>query len=183
MKTYTTGIESATRGIIVIYDIFGFYPQTLQASDILSGSAPGSTSTSTEHYKIFMPDWFGDSPADLANYPPVTPEQHKYITAFMTGPAAPADTLPKIPAYFAAVREANPHITSWGIVGYCWGAKIASFLANPESGFFAAAMLHPSLMDAEDAKGVQVPLVLLPSMDEDVEVRFDFYSYLLICGC
>lgn len=172
LKTYTTGISSATKGVIVIYDTFGYYPQTLQASDILSGSAPGSTSTSTstEHYKIFMPDWFGDSPADLANYPPVTPEQHAYITAFMTGPAAPADTLSQIPAYFAAVRAANPQITSWGIVGYCWGAKIASLLANPESGFAAAAMLHPSLMDAADAKGVQVPLVLLPSMDEDPKV-------------
>jgi len=180
MKTYTTGIESATRGIIVIYDIFGYYPQTLQASDILSGSAPGSTSTSTEHYKIFMPDWFGDNPADLANYPPVTPEQHKYITAFMTGPAAPALTLPKIPAYFDAVREANPQITSWGIIGYCWGAKIASLMANPAAGFSAAAMLHPSLMDAEDAAGVQVPLVLLPSMDEDRELIKAFQAGLKV---
>ncbi|KAF2816648.1 dienelactone hydrolase family protein [Mytilinidion resinicola] len=180
LKTYTTGLSTATHGILVIYDIFGYYPQTLQAADILSGSAPGSTSTSTQHYKIFMPDWFDDAPADLAMYPPVTPEQHAYITAFMTGPAAPADTLPKIPAYFAAIKEANPQITSWGVVGYCWGAKIASLLANPAAGFKAAAMLHPSLMVVEDAGKVEVPLVVLPSGDENVELVNAFKAGLTV---
>lgn len=36
MKTYQTGSSSAKSGILVVYDIFGFFPQTLQGADILA---------------------------------------------------------------------------------------------------------------------------------------------------
>lgn len=36
MKTYVTGNESSKTGILVVYDIFGFFPQTLQGADILA---------------------------------------------------------------------------------------------------------------------------------------------------
>jgi len=49
MKTYKTGPSSAKSALLVIYDIFGFFPQTLQGADIL---AMGDK----EHqYQVFMP--------------------------------------------------------------------------------------------------------------------------------
>lgn len=36
MKTYATGSKDAKDAIFLIYDIFGFFPQTLQGADILA---------------------------------------------------------------------------------------------------------------------------------------------------
>lgn len=36
MKTYATGSSSAKSAILVVYDIFGFFPQTIQGADILA---------------------------------------------------------------------------------------------------------------------------------------------------
>lgn len=49
LKTYATGPSSAKSALLVIYDIFGFFPQTLQGADILAHS-------DKEHqYQVFMP--------------------------------------------------------------------------------------------------------------------------------
>lgn len=57
-----TGPKEATRGIISIFDIFGFYPQTLQGSDILA------TSDDAHKYKVFVPDWFKGEPCPIEWY-------------------------------------------------------------------------------------------------------------------
>lgn len=51
-----TGPEEATRGIVAVFDIFGYFDQTLQGADILA------TSDQHQKYKVFMPDWFNGSP-------------------------------------------------------------------------------------------------------------------------
>jgi dienelactone hydrolase len=47
------------KAILVIYDIFGFFPQTIQGADILAASGD---------YQVFMPDFFEGQPADIAWY-------------------------------------------------------------------------------------------------------------------
>lgn len=49
MKTYKTGSEKAKSAILVIYDIFGFFPQTLQGADILAYG------DNEQQYQVFMP--------------------------------------------------------------------------------------------------------------------------------
>ena len=52
MKTYATGPKDAKSALLVVYDIFGFFPQTLQGADILAHS-------DKEHqYQVFMPGKF-----------------------------------------------------------------------------------------------------------------------------
>src|SRR3954462_6162491 len=103
-------------------DIFGLYIQSLRGADILASSSPQDPSSdSAGEFKIFMPVFFGTSPADITNYPPKTPPQFKAIADFMTGPANPEKTLPLIEPLLEAMKEANPQIESWGILGYCWG--------------------------------------------------------------
>lgn len=85
-KADETGPSSAKRGVILIYDIFGEFIQTLRGADILATGYP-SVSDQAGEFKVFMPIWFGDSPADLAMYPPKTPSQFEYIKNFMSGPA------------------------------------------------------------------------------------------------
>ncbi|KAK3338627.1 hypothetical protein B0T25DRAFT_561220, partial [Lasiosphaeria hispida] len=50
LKTYVTGPDDASRGIVVIYDIFGYFDQTIQGADILA------TSDAHQKYKVVIPD-------------------------------------------------------------------------------------------------------------------------------
>ena len=69
LKTYATGPKDAKSAILVVYDIFGFFPQTLQGADILAHG------DEERPYQVFMPDFFEGSPADISWYPPDTKEK------------------------------------------------------------------------------------------------------------
>jgi hypothetical protein len=49
MKTYVTGPKDAKHAILIVYDIFGFFPQTLQGADILAYG------DQERPYQVFMP--------------------------------------------------------------------------------------------------------------------------------
>lgn len=121
MKTYETGSKSPTHAILYIYDIFGLYPQTLRGADILAQSINEKTGNDTT---VFMPDWFTE-PADISMYPPDTPEKMEYINNFFSVNAAPNAIIPQIDGIIKEIQIKNPTITSWGIVGFCWGGKVS----------------------------------------------------------
>lgn len=120
MKIYETGSDSPTHAILYIYDIFGLYSQTLRGADILAQSIAGKGGQAT---KVFMPDWFAE-PADISMYPPDTPEKVEYINNFFSVNAAPNAIIPQLDGIMKWVEAKNPTIKSWGIVGFCWGAKV-----------------------------------------------------------
>lgn len=64
LKTYATGPPDAKKAILIIYDIFGYFPQTIQGADILAYG------DKENQYQVFMPDFFEGSPADISWYPP-----------------------------------------------------------------------------------------------------------------
>ncbi|KAL1965236.1 hypothetical protein VTN77DRAFT_5990 [Rasamsonia byssochlamydoides] len=166
LKTYVTGPESATEAILIIYDIFGFWPQTIQGADILA------TADALRKYRVFMPDFFEGSPADVAWYPPQTEEHKQKLSNFFQTRAQPPLTLSKIPGIVADADRQAPGgggggFKKWGIVGYCWGGKIANLtVAKDNRTFKAAAQCHPAMLDPNDAKNVTVPIVVLASKDE-----------------
>lgn len=128
LKTYVTG-PSSSSGIIVVYDIFGFFPQTIQGADILSGLHLDS-SESKGKFKVFMPDFFEGSPADISWYPPDTEEKGKKLGEFFQTAAAPPRTLGNVSKVLEALKETNPEIKSWGVLGYCWGGKVGAYPAS-----------------------------------------------------
>ncbi|KHN94275.1 Dienelactone hydrolase family [Metarhizium album ARSEF 1941] len=162
-KTYVTGPSDATRAIVVIYDIFGYFEQTLQGADILAHS-------DSEHkYKVLIPDWFKGNPAAIEWYPPDTPEKEEKLGAFF-GKFPPPATAAAVPAYVQAVKRQNASLTKFGIVGYCWGGKVATLATKAESNPFGVmASVHPAMIDPADAQGLNVPVVLLASGDEPAE--------------
>ena len=164
-----TGSPSAKRGIFLCYDVFGLYIQALRGADILA-SGYSQTPDDAGEFKVFMPDFWGDHPQDMANFPPKTPKQFKAIMDFMTGPAAPDKTLPLMAPLLDEMKRRNPGIESWAIMGFCWGGKITALMSQEGTPYKAAAQCHPSLLDVEDAKLVTIPMVVLPSMDEDPAV-------------
>jgi hypothetical protein len=55
-----TGPSSASTAILFIFDIFGYFPQTLQGADILA------TSDHDHQYQVFMPDFFDGKSLDIS---------------------------------------------------------------------------------------------------------------------
>lgn len=161
LKTYVTGPSDATRAILVIYDIFGFFPQTLQGADILAFS------DKERPYQVFMPDWFEGSPADISWYPPDTPEKGKLLGEFFQTKAAPPTTLKRVPPVITEIKKVHTGIESWGILGYCWGGKITNLASQEGTRFKAAASCHPAMVDPKDAPGISIPFLMIPSKDED----------------
>lgn len=166
-----TGNPKATRGVLLVYDVFGLYIQTLRGADILaSGYDP--VPDSAGDFQVFMPDFFGDNPQDMANFPPKTPKQYDAIIKFMHGPADPPATMKLVGPLMETISKTHPEITSWATLGMCWGGKVSTLVSGEGTIFKASAQVHPSLLDVEDAMKVTIPHCVLPSMDEDVKVSF-----------
>jgi len=162
MKTYVTGSSSAKSGLLVVYDIFGFFPQTFQGADILA------TGDKDKPRQVFMPDFFDGKPADISWYPPDNDEKGKKLGEFFNTQAAPPKTLERIPKVLKALEKSHG-ITEWGVVGYCWGGKIVNLSSQEGTPFKAAASCHPAMVDANDAPGITIPFAMLPSKDEPKE--------------
>ncbi|EMC94687.1 hypothetical protein BAUCODRAFT_73600 [Baudoinia panamericana UAMH 10762] len=166
MRTYTTGPKDAKQALLVIYDIFGFFPQTEQGCDILAHG------DSEKQYQVFMPDFFDGQPADISWYPPDSEEKGQKLGQFFKSKAAPPQTLERIPQVIGEIQKKHSEIKEWGIVGFCWGGKIVNLASQQGTQFKAAAACHPAMVDANDASGITIPIAMLPSKDEpkdDVE--------------
>ncbi|OJJ42369.1 hypothetical protein ASPZODRAFT_155298 [Penicilliopsis zonata CBS 506.65] len=165
LKTYVTGDAGATRGIISIFDIFGYFDQTLQGADILAAGDGHS-----RQYKLFMPDWFKGNPCPVEWYPPDTEEKQKNLGEWF-GQHAPTTTADALPDYVRAVQAANPAIQSWGLIGFCWGGKVTELItSNPSiNPFSVAAAAHPAMVDPAGAPSITVPYILLASQEEPAE--------------
>jgi len=175
LKTYATGDSSAKHGIFVVFDIFGFFSQTLQGADILAYG------DKEKPYRVFMPDLFDGQPAaDISWYPPDTEEKGKKLGEFFSTTAAPPKTVARVPKVLDELKKENPSITSWGIVGYCWGGKIVALSSQAGTPFKAAAVCHPAMVDPADAAKVTIPYAILPSKDEDKETCNKFMSELKV---
>ncbi|KUJ14342.1 dienelactone hydrolase [Mollisia scopiformis] len=161
LKTYVTGPESAKLAILVIYDIFGYFPQTIQGADILA------TSDEKHQYQVFMPDFFEGNPADIAWYPPVTEEKKNALYEWFPS-HTPAIAIPRIPQIIAAV-EAKYGKKNWAALGFCWGGKVVSVTSGADSLFKVSAQCHPGLMAPEDAGKVAIPTCFLASKEENAE--------------
>ena len=102
-------------------------------------------------------------------YPPDTKEKEQKLGEFFQTTGAPPKSVQRIPGIVAALSKAHPKIKSWGIVGFCWGGKIANLSSQSGTPFKAAAAAHPAMVDANDAPGITIPFALLPSKDESKE--------------
>ncbi|PQE04756.1 dienelactone hydrolase protein [Rutstroemia sp. NJR-2017a BBW] len=116
-----TGPSHAPSALLLIYDIFGLWTQTLHGADTLSLT---KTSTSPTGLKTFVPDWFDGNEADIANWPADTDQKWAYIKGFFQQQADPEKTLKRMESVMEAIGKEYPEIENWGIGGYCWGGKV-----------------------------------------------------------
>ncbi|RDW65427.1 hypothetical protein BP5796_10119 [Coleophoma crateriformis] len=168
LKTYVTGSKTAKKALLVIYDIFGFFPQTIQGADILACHGRGTdTNRDGEEYAVFMPDWFEGSPASLAWYPPDTEEKMKAMGTWYTAKRTPNTVVERIPSLLEEI-EKLVGTKEWGI--YCWGGKVVSLISSDPSPFFKVGVqCHPGLIEPADAEKINIPMMILASMDEPAD--------------
>ncbi|KFH46996.1 putative AIM2 family protein-like protein [Hapsidospora chrysogenum ATCC 11550] len=162
-NTYVTGPSDATKAIVVIYDIFGYFDQTVQGADILAHS------DEKQKYKVYIPDWFKGKPCPIEIYPPDTDAKKKELGDFFTT-YPPPKVAGLIPDYVNAIKAKDSSISKFGILGYCWGGKVVSLALKADGNPFSiAASIHPAMVDPADAKDVKVPFIMLASGDEPPE--------------
>ncbi|KAL8770430.1 MAG: hypothetical protein Q9209_003856 [Squamulea sp. 1 TL-2023] len=174
MRSYVTGPVDATKGIVSIFDIFGYFDQTLQGADILA------TSNEHQQHKIFIPDWFKGNPVPTEWYPPNTEEKQKKSSEWF-GSNDPHRVVAALPDYVKALRAANPSIKSWGILGFCWGGKVVELVTSSSlNPFTVAAAAHPAMIDPAGAEKISVPYILLASGEEPADAVKEFESKLKV---
>ncbi|ORX94690.1 hypothetical protein K493DRAFT_220849 [Basidiobolus meristosporus CBS 931.73] len=151
LPVYFVGPKDAKLSIIVNYDIFGFHPNTHQFCDILGEMF---------NFRVAMPDFFRGKPWDENKMAKEDmPALYEWIRSVANWDLVRPD-LEKVKQ-----RLASEGIVKSGIVGFCWGAKMA-ILATRDSSFAAASLIHPSLFEDEDAVHAQAPLMLISTKDE-----------------
>ncbi|KAI9759814.1 MAG: hypothetical protein M1840_003085 [Geoglossum simile] len=163
LKTYHTTVDKPCASILFIYDVFGYFPQTLQGADILAHAG---------NFSVYMPDWFVNEYADITWYPPDTDEK-KVAMKGVFERGNPAVIGPRVTKWMQDIRGEG----KWGVVGLCWGGKIAAVVAGA-GGFDCAAMAHPAMLNPEDAAKISVPFAVLASQDEDTKAVQEFSEAL-----
>ncbi|GAB5591086.1 hypothetical protein Unana1_05986 [Umbelopsis nana] len=156
LPVYTVGNKDSKKAIIVIYDIFGLHPNTQQFCDVLATHCG---------YQVVMPDFFRGKPATvemMADRQVILAWLGKFGTIDVIGPQ-----VDRVKEHLVAQGVAKT-----GLVGFCWGAKIAIQLSAKDSYYSAASLIHPSFFNTDDAKAAQAPLLVLPSKDEDDLTEF-----------
>lgn len=104
---------------MVIYDIFGYFPQTIQGADILAYADENN------QYQVFVPDLFHGKPFLKSDFPPDTEEKQKKIGEFFGGPAAPPKNKEVVEQTVEALKKDFPKIQKFGSLGMCWGGKVS----------------------------------------------------------
>ncbi len=110
------GSSTASRGIIDIYDVFGFMPQTLQGADRLAESL---------NAVVLVPDLLKGKYAQGKWFaaPPTEGEEKAAYDAFMTSMAFQNHVEPLLKVTQAA-KEKFSEAKVWGAFGLCWGGKV-----------------------------------------------------------
>ncbi|KAF3290271.1 hypothetical protein TWF132_007064 [Orbilia oligospora] len=145
-------------GILFVYDIFGYFKQTLQGADILALTDPG--------HVVVMPDFFFGKPMDVKLFE--SPEGKEALGSFFRNEANLEKTRTNALNILEGLKEKFPTVKKWGIFGLCWGGKASTFISkDATSGFAASAQAHPAMLDPKDFSDFPVPHLCLSSMHED----------------
>ncbi|KAI9311597.1 dienelactone hydrolase [Dichotomocladium elegans] len=147
---YVTGPKDANKAILVIYDIYGLHNNTKQFCDILAQQGG---------YKVVMPDFFRGKPWTFEK----SGDREAMLSWIHS-----VGTIDKIIPDASLVCEwlQTQGVAGAGLVGFCWGAKIAIELAAVKPFFKGAATIHPSFVDVADARAAASPVLVIATRSE-----------------
>ncbi|WWC87499.1 uncharacterized protein L201_002389 [Kwoniella dendrophila CBS 6074] len=155
-KTYAVGPENAKVAVVSVYDVFGYLPQILQGADLIA----------SQGYKVLMPDFLLGDYTTAEHFAPGNEEKRNAYFSKFPG-KVDTQTEPYI-KYIQSLKSSNKYDKIISI-GYCWGYKVI-FNGQKNAKVDALIGCHPSFAAKEDGDNVDVPIALLPSQGEDMDV-------------
>jgi len=172
MYVSTTAEESSapTKAIILVYDIFGLTPNAKQLVDQLAVGCG-------KDYVVCVPDFMRGQAWDPSNVPPTAdgkfPEGVEpgdgvdvLFGWIMTHPNCKQDRNEEIEKIRGHLLKSYPSLSKFGMVGQCWGAKVALIAAKKPGLVDAVASCHGSFISKEDVEASTVPICMLNSKEE-----------------
>ncbi|KAI9209883.1 Alpha/Beta hydrolase protein [Polychytrium aggregatum] len=158
LPAYITGDKQSTKAIVFVYDIFGYHPNTKQVADLLASRG----------FFVIMPDFFRGEPWNT------TPFEMAELVAFL-GKRVPPEVIERDTQTAVEYLKAQG-VTSIGSVGLCWGG-LQTFRGGIAGHFAAVASAHPSMLNADIARALNIPACLLPSKtDADFTEFFEILN-------
>ncbi|KAJ5247271.1 alpha/beta-hydrolase [Penicillium chermesinum] len=147
-----TGPETASVGILGVYDAFGLASQTLQGADRLASQLDAL---------VLVPDFFRGDAAQPAWFSLDPEERSRVLTKFMGGTAALPQNSEVLIAIMAASKARFTAVQTWGAYGLCWGGKVGRDVRT-----------HVNILRLEkvDAERLTIPHIVLASKDEPADV-------------
>ncbi|KAF9511168.1 hypothetical protein BS47DRAFT_1347039 [Hydnum rufescens UP504] len=161
-KAYIVGPNDTKRAIIFTYDIFGFFPTTQQAADILADRL---------NAKVVMPDFAHGKPYDSTRYlnPPPDANVRKEVAEQFFAPKYLDDRVAEIKRVAVALKAEGK--TFVGAIGLCWGGRLVLNVGrSPAKELDAVASNHPAALNQTDGDNLLVPVALYPSKDDQAEL-------------
>jgi len=160
--------KHAKTAIIQVTDIFGMSPNANQFADHLAKGINGI---------VIIPDLLNGDPWPIDNVPPtkegkfpagVEPDDGTGVlfTWIMTHNNTRLDRTADFQALKEYIHKEYPAVTKIGIVGMCWGGKVAYFTAKQGGIVDAVAGVHAAMIGKDDVESVDVPMCLLNSKEE-----------------
>lgn len=144
-----------------MYDAFGFSNQAFQGADRLADHLDGL---------VIMPDFFEGPGIDPAIFQLGEEERGSAIKSFFSGPGNHSENTEKLlEKVVPDAKKKFPSVTSWGLIGFCWGGKLSALASSKGTPFTATIQVHPAMMTREDAEKITVPHMCLASKDEPAE--------------
>lgn len=166
-KTYVTGTRDAKSAVVIVYDIFGFFPQTIQGADIIAAQLDAL---------VVMPDFFHGEGADISAFPPDTEEKKSKLAQFFQTKADLTKNVTTVNEIVGELKQTFPSAKRWAVVGFCWGGKITTLSSTKDTPFVASVQVHPAFLDPTDAEKITIPHLCLPSKDEPADAVEAFKS-------
>jgi len=170
-----TGPSDATSAIILIYDVFGIGPQISQGADMLAASG-------THPFQVLIPDFLKGEYAQKTWFGPAATDEDKATMGKYFGPGGTGNVNVVSDLLTKVVEDVKSKgtVKQFGVVGYCWGAKIVSISLTEGTPFSVGGQVHPSFTVPEDASKIVTPLIVLPSKDEDAATIKAFEANLKV---
>eukprot|EP00246_Nothoceros_aenigmaticus_P016074 TRINITY_DN704_c0_g1_i1.p1 TRINITY_DN704_c0_g1~~TRINITY_DN704_c0_g1_i1.p1 ORF type:complete len:236 (-),score=45.09 TRINITY_DN704_c0_g1_i1:367-1074(-) len=150
LDVYTSGPASATKAIILAPDLFGYEAPLLRKL---------ADKVASKGYLAVVPDYFHGDPLVILDNTTIGP----WLSKHEPGPCI-TETVALI-EYLKKERG----ITSVGISGFCYGAKVAIKIGASDNLATAVVLLHPSLLAPGDFAGLKVPAAVLPAESDGIE--------------
>ncbi|PWZ00539.1 alpha/beta-hydrolase [Testicularia cyperi] len=155
LDVYAIGPKDSKKAIVVVYDIFGYWPTTKQGADILAEATKA---------RVVMPDFFRGKPFPQEYYPPNTKDKQEALQSFFGAAGDFSKRKPELEAVAAELKSNGA--AKVGLVGFCWGGKLSVLAGAEGTPFTSVSQVHPAMVDPKDAAGLTVPIANFPSKDE-----------------